>query len=217
MELFKLPHTTKVMKVVPKNHFDSYTTSKQKKLFTDWVSRITWQNKIARDTTNLETKTISEILVFNVELKEKQDIQILLNIIEKAVPYTIVFIVEYLGSVYLSTSVKHPHPIAADNAVIDWTFKTDWFVAEENKYQLNLFNNIDAVYQDFCIQLMEGNDLKKKSLEELVHYSKEKESLEKEIMQLQKSIKSCQQFKLKVELNLALKQKMDALQRVTES
>ncbi len=100
---------------------------------------------------------------------------------------------------------------------IDWTFKTDWFVAEENKYQLNLFNNIDAVYQDFCIQLMEGNDLKKKSLEELVHYSKEKESLEKEIMQLQKSIKSCQQFKLKVELNLALKQKMDALQRVTES
>jgi hypothetical protein len=61
MELFALPQSTKVQKVVPKNAFDGYTNSKQKKLFSDKVLRITWLNKLAPSTVNLEAKDVKEI------------------------------------------------------------------------------------------------------------------------------------------------------------
>lgn len=217
MELFNLPRSTKVMKVIPKNYFDAYTSNKQKKLFTDLLSRITWQYKISSDTINLEAKAITEIQVFHVELKEKENIDQLLNIIDKAVPYHIIFIVDFLGSIYLSTSAKHPHPVSEDNAVIDWTFKTDWFQLQENQYKLNLTGSIEAVYQDFCQQLSNTGALKKRSLNDLVIFSKQKSDLEKEILELQKSIKSSQQFKQKVALNMTLKLKQEALKQLTSN
>ena len=80
MELFNLPNTTKVNKVIPKNTFDSYTTTKQKKLFSELIARIIWTYKISTDTVNLVAKEIKEIQVFRIELKVKQDIQQVLEI-----------------------------------------------------------------------------------------------------------------------------------------
>jgi hypothetical protein len=89
MELFKLPHTAKVNRVIPKNAFDSYTTAKQKKQFTYLIARITWTHKLSKDTVNLEGKDIKEIQVFRIELKVKEEIQTVLDIIDKSIPYNI--------------------------------------------------------------------------------------------------------------------------------
>jgi len=212
MELFSLPHTTKVNRVIPKNAFDSYTTAKQKKLFTDLIAKITWTHKIATDTVNLEAKDMKEIQVFWIELKAKEDIQPVLDIIDKAIPYPIIFIVEHERLVYLSTSTKHPHPINEDNAVIDWTFKTDWFVPEENKYTIQLKKSIDAVYHDFCIQLSDKPSMASRPIQDLIAYRKQVSALEKEIARLKSSIANSKQFKDKVELNLKLKATEDKLQ-----
>src|SRR5690554_2099177 len=110
MDLFNLPHTAKVNKVIPKNAFDSYTTTKQKRLFTDLVSRITWTHKLSTDTVNLLAKEIKEIQVFRIELKVKEEIQAVLSIIDKAIPYNIVFVIEHENLIYISTSTKHLHP-----------------------------------------------------------------------------------------------------------
>ena len=206
MELFNLPHTAKVNRVIPKNAFDAYTNSKQKKLFTDLILRITWQQKLSPDTVNLEAKEILEIQIFKIELKVREEIQSLLDIINKAIPYNIIFIVEESDAIYLSTSTKHPHPVNADNSVIDWTFRTSWFYHNENAYSLHLKKSLDAVYHDFCIQLSGKKSMAKKSLQDLVHYNKQIDTLEKEIIQLKKIIKNSKQYKYKVELNLLLKQ-----------
>ena len=47
MEYFNLPDATRVNRVVPKNAFDKYTNSKQKKRFKDVVQRISWTNKLS--------------------------------------------------------------------------------------------------------------------------------------------------------------------------
>lgn len=205
MELFSLPHTTKVNRVIPKNAFDSYTTAKQKKLFTDLIARITWTHKIATDTVNLEAKDITEIQLFRIELKAKEDIQPVLDIIDKAIPYHIIFVVEHEHLIYLSTSAKHPHPVYEDNAVIDWTFKTDWYAPAENKYAINLKKSIDAVYQDFCIQLSGKSSVASRPIQDLIAYKKQVSTLEKEIARLRSGIASSKQFKDKVALNLKLK------------
>lgn len=215
MELFNLPHTAKVNRVIPKNAFDAYTNSKQKKLFTDLILRITWQQKLSPDTVNLEAKEILEIQIFKIELKVREEIQSLLDIINKAIPYNIIFIVEESDAIYLSTSTKHPHPVNADNSVIDWTFRTSWFSHNENAYSLHLKKSLDAVYHDFCIQLSGKKSMAKKSLQDLVHYNKQIDTLEKEIIQLKKNIKNSKQYKYKVELNLLLKQRSKELKTLT--
>lgn len=212
MELFSLPHTAKVNRVIPKNAFDPYTNTKQKKLFTDQILRITWLQKLSPDTVNLEAKEIKELQIFKIELKVKEEIEPLLEIIDKAIPYNIIFIVEESDRIYLSTSTKHPHPVNENNSVIDWTFKTSWFLRKENTYSLHLKKSLDAVYHDFCIQLSGKKSIGQKSLKDLIHYNKQVETLEKEIMQIKRSIKNSKQYKYKVELNVLLKQRSKVLQ-----
>jgi hypothetical protein len=52
---------------------------------------------------NLEAKDINEIQVFRIELKAKEDIKTVLDIIDKSIPYNIIFVVQFESSVYIST------------------------------------------------------------------------------------------------------------------
>lgn len=213
MELFNLPNTTKVNRIVPKNAFDSYATARQKKLFSNLIARITWLYKLSPDTVNLSAGNIKEIQIFKVEVKAKEGLQALLDIIDKSIPYTIIFVVEEGEEVCLSTSSKHTNPANENNAVIDWTFKSQWFLKIENSYRLQLKQSLDAVYNDFCFQLSGANKASK-SLDDLVQFKKRQDRLEREIMQLKGSIKTCKQYKIKVELNMNLKDKEKDLKRL---
>lgn len=161
MDFFKLPTRTKVGRVIPKNAFDGYINTKQKKLFTDCILRITWTHKFSANTINLEAKDIQEIQVFKVELKQKSNITKILEIINKAIPYHIVFWVEYNEEAYISTAAKHLHPTNNDIAVIDWIFISDWFKKGDNRYAFNLKDNLDSVFKDLCIQLTGKPNLEK--------------------------------------------------------
>ena len=214
MEIFALPERARVNKVVPKNAFDSYATPKQKKLFSSLIARITWLYKLSPETVNLEGRDVKELQIFKVELKLKDDPQSLLNLIDKSIPYNIIFIVEHNEEIFVSTSAKHLHPLNEDNAVIDWTFKTDWISHSLFKYELPLRKSLDSVYQDFCIQLAGKPELSRKTLADLVQFKIQTTALEREIERLKTSIKNCKQFNQKVEYNLLLKEKEEELKRL---
>jgi hypothetical protein len=217
MNVFNLPHTTRVGKVIPKNAFDQFVNTKQKRMFSDVVQRITWVNKLAPETVNLEARDIEEIQVFRIELKANEDYQPLLDIIDKAIPYQIIFVLEFQGKLCISTSSKHQHPINKDQAVIDWTFKSDWFAPTDNKYTLQLKGSIDAVYHAFCSQLSAKPLPAGTSIQNLIDYSKQVDALEKEISKLKRSIVSCKQFNQKVELNMQVKKLEQKLRAFIES
>lgn len=216
MELFTLPASTIVNRVVPKNTFEAYATSKQKKLFTELISRITWANKLSTETINLTSKEIKEIQIFKIELKQKESFNPLLELINKAIPYNIIFVLIFEDLYSLSTAIKHTHPQNENNAVIDLSLKTDWFTKEENKYSIQLKGSIDATYHNFCLQLSAKSKKPLKSIDELVEYNKQVNTLEKEILRLEKVIKDSKQFKYKVEYNLDLKQKKHQLKTIKE-
>ena len=125
MDFFNLPIRTKVGRVVPKKAFDEYTNTKQKKLFTDCIQRISWTHKLSADTVNLDAKDIQEIQVFKIELKQKSDILKILEIINKFIPYHIVFWVEYNQEAFISAASIHPHPTNDD--IADWSFLISFF------------------------------------------------------------------------------------------
>lgn len=217
MGYFSLPITTKVNKVVPKNAFDNYTNTKQKKAFTERIARITWTNKLSKETTNLISKEITEIQIFLIELKVKEDIQVVLDIIDKSIPYPIIFSVKFGEEFYFSTSTKHSHPVNEDNAVIDWTFRTNWINKDNHGFTINLKKDLDSVYKDFCVQLTGKSSLDKNSLIKIVDYQRQVDLLEKNILKLKLSIKKTKQFNRKVELNDELNKNKRELKRLNDN
>lgn len=217
MKYFNLPKRSQVNRVVPKNAFDPYINTKQKKLFTDKIQRITWTHKLSVDTINLSGKDISEIQLFKIELKAQEDIARILEIIDKAIPYPIVFSVQYDEQIYLSTSAKHPHPTKANQAVIDWTFKTDWMgITTLIQYELHLKKSLDAVFKDFCLQLSDIPAEQAASLGDIIQYQQKTKALEKEIKKLKSLIKKSKQFNQKVEWNMKLKKQKKLLEQLQE-
>ena len=102
--VFNLPNSTIVNRVIPKNSFEDYTTSKQKRSFTELVEKIRWLNKLSRETINLSGKEITEIQIFEVTLKKKDDITGVLNVIDRSIPYQL-FLLSFLITKYL---FQHP-------------------------------------------------------------------------------------------------------------
>lgn len=213
MDFFNLPKNTIVNRVVPKNSFDKHTNTKQKKQFSDKVLRITWIHKLSGKTTNLKSKEIHEIQIFKIELKVPEEIPQVLSTVDKAIPYPIIFCIQYEEKVYFSASVKHLHPTNENIAVIDWAFSSNWYPLSNFPYKLNLKSSLDFVFKDFCIQLSGRDDLRAKSLGKLVEFHQEKYALETEIEKLKQQISKSKSYKRKVELNLELREKEKALKQ----
>jgi hypothetical protein len=211
MKVFDLPYSTEVNKVIPKNAFETYCNSKQKKQFTELVQKITWLNKLSVETTNLNSIEIKEIQIFHFELKLKQKIDSLITVVDKAIPYPIVFIVSIENEYYISTSKKHLHPLNQDNAIIDWKFESEWILTNEIKFSLNLKKSLDEVFFDFCNQLVSPSKKKLKTIDDVVECDKNVSSISREIEKLNTAIKNCKQFNKKVELNMRLLKLKDEL------
>lgn len=208
--MFNLPRTTIVDRIIAKNAFDSCTNTKQKRMFIDLVDKIQWTHKLSVNTINLEGVDIKELQIFEVQLRERKIITELLAIIDKAIPYHIIFLLKYGGEVMVITSKKHAHPSNENNAVIDWTFNSEWM--REMPYSLNLKQDIDFIYTDFCKQLSDVAASKEQSLDELIRQKEKIVTLEKEIEKLRTKVKNCKQFNIKVELNLKLQGKIKELE-----
>jgi hypothetical protein len=214
MSYFNLPPSTIVNRFVPKNAFDEFTNSKQKKKLADVVDKITWLNKLSKETINLPGTEVSEIQIFELKVKEAIYPKDLLDIIDKVIPYQIVFVLSYEEIALISTSKKHFHPLNHDKAVIDWSFSTGWFNSSTYDYQFNLKISIDFVYADFCSQLSKYAR-EQKDISNIIEYDKIIKGLRSKISALENAIKSEKQFNRKVELNLQLTQIRRKLDQLT--
>jgi len=211
--MFALPHTTIVNRAVPKNSFDAYTNSKQKKLLSTHIDKIRWSNKLSTQTIKLEGKDIQEIQLFNIYLKQKDAVEEVLTIIDKSIPYHIIFALIFNEEVMFSAAQKHLHPTIDNVSIIDWRFTSPWVQADDIQYQLHLKNSLDDVFTDFCFQLL--GRTKKTSLKETILIEQNKKQLLYEIDKLESEIKRCKQFNRKVELNIELQSKKKTLSELS--
>lgn len=203
MQLYSLPNSTIINRVIPKKSFDKYTNTKQKKLFAELVDKIRWLNKLSLETINLQGKDIHEIQLFEVQLKKKADVIELLNIIDKAIPYPIIFVVRYKKQHRLFASYKHPHPSNEHISVIDWSFSSDWQDGKEDRFTINLNRSLDSVFADFCRQLS-GNANERIPISKLIEKEQKTHALKRSIAEIKVKINKQKQFNKKVELNLEL-------------
>jgi hypothetical protein len=207
-----LPRTSIVNRFVPKNSFDKFTNTKQKKLFSEYVDKIKWANKLSTQTVKLEGKDVKEIQVFEIFLKKKHSAEDVLNIIDRFIPYHILFVLHFDGELMYSIAQKHPNPNSEDNSVIDWRFGSNWINDNANDFKLNLKKSLDHVFSDFCRQINGKIKNQNKSLQEIISQEQKIKQLLIDINKLESEIRSSKQFNLKVELNLKLNEKKKELE-----
>jgi hypothetical protein len=202
--MLKLPTSTIVDKIVPKNSFDEYATTKQKKLLTSVVARIKWLHKLSNQTVNLQGKEVIEIQVFELELKEQTTINELLLLINRVIPYPILFVLRFNEEIMYSISKKHTHPTNENQAVVDWTFSSSWINVQEDEFEITLSNSLDFVFQEICFKISGKNQSKEKDIETLIAKEQQLKQLNMEIDKITALMNKCKQFNKKVEFNDSL-------------
>ncbi|HEY5591859.1 MAG TPA: DUF4391 domain-containing protein [Paludibacter sp.] len=207
--MFDLPASTIVDKPIPKNTFDEYATPKQKKLFTNIVAKIKWANKLSLQTINLQGNEVQEIQIFEIELKEKSNISELLLLMNRVIPYPILFEIKHEEFLMYSISQKHSHPTNENQAVVDWTFTTEWKTQKESSFVLQLAHNLDFVFSEICFQISGKQSFKDRDVIKLIELEQKMKQLNLSVEKLTASIKNCKQFNRKVELNRQLRILMD--------
>ena len=206
----ELPKSTEFNKKIPKQKFyeNLEISPSLKKIFIEQIDKIIWSNKIASSTTNLAGgDLVKEIEVFEVFLKSPNLDDELLRHIDRAVPYHIVFILEYQGRYKACISYKETTLSGNMAFKVNSYYYTDWLNKQNLPLKLEGLS-LDAAYENFVRQIA-GETLQKmvsdESLKDSVARSEQKELLQKQILALESKIRKEKQLNKQIQINNELK------------
>ena len=207
--MINLPKSTEFNKRIPKQKFYEKlnVTPALKRSFIDQIKIVIWRNKIAESTINIAPgKTVTEIEIFEIQLNSSELDTDVLKLIDKEIPYHIVFILSFDGKYQAWTAYKEEAASGNSAFKVDTYYHTEWL--EEEKLPLKADGlDIDRVYESFVRQIA-GDALKNvndESLKESVEREKKREQLKKQIAALEAKIRKEKQFNKQVEMNGRLK------------
>lgn len=212
-----LPKSTEFNKRIPKQKFyeNLSVTPALKRVFIDQIKVIYWRNKIASTTMNLaEGETVTEVEVFEVRLEEPKLDEAVLRLIDKEIPYHIIFLLEHNGKYQAWTSYKEE--ASANNTFkVGAYYHTEWLTEQDLPLKIDGLD-IDTVYENFVRQIA-GEALqtnKEESLKESVVRDERRRQLKKQISSLQARIRKERQLNKQVQLNAELKRLKKELEEV---
>ena len=196
-DTFKLPREAFVNKFIPKTKFYEKATisSKLQKEFVDKIQKITWKYKLAESTVGItKTATVTEIQIFEIELKEQVIPKKVLQVIDKTIPYQILYWFVFNDSVAYGITLK-------ENTSVENYYFSNW-----NEDMLFEFTGIDLerVYQKLVKAFIRNEAKTKSSFQEIVDVDKKIKLLENEIVAMASKISKEKQFNRKVEINKIL-------------
>lgn len=201
------PKSTLVGKTVPKAAFykNLEVNARMKQRFVDEVASVTWVAKIAPSTLNVaDGKTVHEITVFHMVLKNDDVPSDVLTLIDKQMPRHTLFLLQHDDDFCLLANYKEWHDAANTRFDIVKTFQTGWTSADKLSLSLN-GQDMDAVYSAIVKQVA-GADITSgaKDIHTAVAQTKEQEALRQKIAALEAKIAKERQPKKKFELHQQL-------------
>lgn len=204
-----LPKTTEFNKRIPKQKFyeNLPVTPAIKKAFTEQIKIIYWRNKLAATTLNIAPgEQVTEIEVFEVRLNAPDLDENVLRLIDREIPYHILFLLEYEGKYQAALGYKEAAGSGKAAFKVDRYYRAEWL--SEKELQLHLEGlTIDAVYENLIRQIA-GDSLsggEDTTLKESVEQQKQREQLEKQIAALETKMKREKQLNRKMELKAEIK------------
>ena len=204
-----LPGSTEFNKRIPKQKFyeNLSVTPAIRKAFTEQIKAIYWRNKLAATTLNLAPgEQVTEIEVFEVKLNSPDLDEGVLRLMDREIPYHILFLLEQDGKYQAVIGYKEAAGSGKTAFKVDRYYRTEWMDEAELPLRLEGLT-LDAIYENFIRQIA-GNNLsagEEVTLKERIDQQKQREQLEKQLAALEARIRKEKQPKKKFELMSKLK------------
>ncbi|KDE40644.1 Methyl-accepting chemotaxis protein [Nitrincola lacisaponensis] len=158
--LLNFPKQAHVGSVVHKRKIYEHTNADTalKNLFVQQVEQITWGYKLAPETINVpSTEAISEIQVFQVSQKSSQLDHRVLQAIDKAIPFPILFEVCYHDQIKLVAAYKRCHEADTTRWVVGRYFESEWQPDTAPREPLPLALNLSVLYEQLLTPLVSAS------------------------------------------------------------
>ena len=205
-----LPQSTEFNKRLAKQVFyeNLDVPANVKRYIVDQIKTIYWKHKIAVSTTNLAAgEAVIELQIFEIHLNGKELNESVLKLIDKQIPYHILFLLE--NDERYQAWIGYKEASNSSNAAfkVNKYYHTEWM--QESELPLKLEGlSVDAVYESFVRQIA-GDALAQneagESLKESVNRDEEIQALKKQIEKIQAKIRKEKQLNVQVKLNTELK------------
>lgn len=216
--MFAYPKQAEINRVVPKNKIYAHArvSKRVKELFVSQVGEILWKYKLSPETINLPARNgINEIQVFEVVLKTPELDSDVLQAIDQAIPFPLVFQLTYNGEVRCAASYKRPSDADASKWVIEATFRTGPQSAAAERLPLPVSLDLAGLYDHIVRCHIPLPPRSGEGIAEHVARFNELEAKKKTRQQLEARLGQEKQFNRKVELNAALRALTQELETLT--
>ena len=206
--MFQLPASTEFKRRIPKQTFYAKLTlaPEVKRAFAEQINTIIWSNKISPETINLApSETVQEIQVFTIRLNQATLDARILSLIDKQIPYHIVFVLEYSNRQQAWVCYKEASLAGSNAFQVGTYYHTDWMNSGELSLHIEGLS-MEAAYESFVRQIAGERLAGGGRLKEDVERAQLRQKLEKQIAALENKIANEKQFNRQVEMNGELKQ-----------
>jgi hypothetical protein len=215
--LFSYPKSAELKRVVPKSRIYAHagSTVALKDRFVREVDQITWAYKLAPETINLPvTKSVTEVQIFHVILKDGTAPDNVLRAIDRAIPFPILF--ELLHGDRIQVAAAHKRPSESDNAkwVVSGYLRSDWVSQSTKRNSLPVAINMASLYEQMLTALM---PVQAETGEDIAARLERVEALraaEHEIVLLKSKLQRETQFNIKVGLHSQLQEAQAAFEHM---
>lgn len=209
-----LPDSAFVNRFIAKTKFyeKAEINSKLKEEFVHKIQKITWLYKLSENTLGInKTDTVTEIQIFEIELKEQVIPKNILALIDKVIPYQILYQFKFNEQVAYAITLK-------GLMNIEKSMPTDYYFSEWNEPVQFDFTGTDLeqVYQKLIKAFIKNQTTQQNDFKAVIETDHKTKQLEKDIALLAKKISKEKQFNRKVELNKTLLAKQQQLQIIKD-
>lgn len=205
--MITFPESTLVGKTVPKTAFykNLEVNARMKQRFVDDVASVTWVAKIAPSTLNVaDGKTVHEITVFRMVLKNSEVPSDVLTLIDKQMPRHTVFMLQYDDKQCLYVNYKEWHDAEQRKFDIVKTYQTAWMKDADIVLAIE-GSTMDAVFSSFVRQIAGGLlNANRTDLHTAVMADKEREQIQKSINILERQMRKEKQPRKRFEMHQRL-------------
>jgi len=215
--MFAYPAKAEFNRVVPKIkiYANAKPSKRVKALFVSQVEEIVWKYKLARDTVNLPPRDgYAEIQVFEISLKDGELDPEVLRVIDRAIPYPLIFRLKHGGLVKMVAAYKRPAADGSNKWVTGAYFETNWSNGAEKPAPLPVALDIKALYEQMLFAYIGLPPRAGETLPELVARVEAIHQCRREIQLLEAKLNKEKQFNRKVAINAELrdlKQELEGL------
>ena len=215
--LFDYPTKARFGRMLPKSKIyeNANVNTKIKDKFVNQIKKIVWQYKLSSDTLNLDaTDKVPEIQVFDLFIKTKEVDQSLLEVIDKAIAFPIIFQIYKDNKVKIKAAYKRPSESANNKWVIESYFESEWLDKDTAKQPMPQALDLNKLYDQILKSLMPVEVTSNKttqSIDEQVGIINQINSLQKELDKLNSKYRKERRRNRQFEINKQIKLKQKEL------